>query len=388
LVLTIKEKNSNFTISELSSKTPSKSSTDEEVKTKSFSLNGNSSTTLELIYTLKNADLSASFTFSYMVRLEDSSLSLASSSKVEGDCPKSDPEADASLIWRNWYVSSSHHEGVAVGLVTLIFAILIILVILFIFLQYKKSPPGESGQHEYEEEYSSGYILKAFKDKEDLSMTSQNNGSKDSDKEKDKPNVSTSIHQNFMNSSIPLSNPSPKVEVKSQQMFKPSEISVNVKSDVEVQKGVGIFDKPKIGLNSEGNKNISVPLAPEVKPPVSELKEHPEVGFVSKAQPVKVEAEVKVNLHSSSRSSGSSSSDQVSGSSFTSEISGQIKESVPQVEEEKKMSVLGDSKLITGTYSFGQGINQAKVEEHVTFNSNSSSSSKSSLDDVEIEIIH
>ena len=59
------------------------------------------------------------------------------------------------LFIRNWYVSSTHHEGVAIGLVSVVFWAIIIIVLLIIFCLYKKDP-GESP----EQGSVSGYVYR------------------------------------------------------------------------------------------------------------------------------------------------------------------------------------------------------------------------------------
>ena len=113
------------------------------------------------------------------------SSELLSISNITGSIPDSSEDsssvtpAGSYLFSRSWYLSSSHHEGVAVGLVTLFLSLFLLLFILYILKLYKAYPAGEG---EGDDEPSSDYIKKEVKTVQSNKLIEKNFDNKSPDR--------------------------------------------------------------------------------------------------------------------------------------------------------------------------------------------------------------
>lgn len=367
---------SNFTITpSASSRHLSGSDSSEHL----FSIQGYSSLLKTVTLTISGKSSSPSFDISFQVLLQDydsnPEYSILASSIYGDKVPK---DSQGSVFWRSWYRSSSHHEGVAIGLISAIFVAFFALFILFLLKKYKESDGLEAN----DEEIVSGYSIKEFSIDGSHSNLSENSFSQ----------INKPVDSRFVNSSVAINVPmhGEKHEIKVEVRPKEPNIQGSFSSDSGSKgKKPAIPEKPvqvqynyKPPSGSGSPKHLEMPkkssAVPFDLPKISRDSPRVVKNVFPSVNPVE-KTKVNVGFKEGSKKSSKSSSDSI-------EI---IHDDVVAVDKPPQFGMginagVGVKEVAfdvnkSGPGSFGNlDGGQVKVEEHLTFNSNSSSSSSSS----------
>jgi len=368
--LSCSNKNSNFSLSSASRVRYLEEEEDEDVIEYSFAIEGYSTITEVVALMVSGGSLDVSFDITYQVLLQGYDLnpqySLLTSSAVSDTMPKSENEETVNGFSRSWYRSSGHHEGVAVGLISVLILAIFALIILFLVKGYKETDNIEANN----DEVMSGYTIKEFS----IEGFASENSFSGLKKQKDARFVNSSVELKIP---LPSEKPNIKVEVQSDlNPIKKPEIHSKVNIPEKPNNPEHSFKPPSGSSSPKPVENIKISSIPQPYP-AKLSKDSPKVAqnvFPTYKPGHHKEIDLKIKDISSESSSSSI------------EI---IHDNGALMVEPPQFGKGGDSEGLRkdwdkqGSQSFGQpglnvGLGQMKVEEHLTFNSNSSSSSSSS----------